>query len=225
MSPRSTSIFLQAARGVLHRGAVVVGASAFTLAFFLVLPLLQRINQPLTADLSLTSVDTTLPPPPPPPPEEEPEGEEEPEEPEPPDLSEETPPLDLSQLELALNPGMGGGWFQGDFAVGLDGGAARAEQVEELFSLSDLDQEPRPIFQPSPRLDGRLRSRGPGQVFIIFIVDADGRVEEALVQKSSDPIFERPALAAIRQWKFEPGRRNGEPVRFRMRQRFDFPGN
>ena len=78
MSPRSTSIFLQAARGVLHRGAVVVGASAFTLAFFLVLPLLQRINQPLTADLSLTSVDTTLPPPPPPPPEEEPEEEEEP---------------------------------------------------------------------------------------------------------------------------------------------------
>ena len=78
MSPRSTSIFLQAARGVLHSGAVVVGASAFTLAFFLVLPLLQRINQPLTADLSLTSVDTTLPPPPPPPPEEEPEEEEEP---------------------------------------------------------------------------------------------------------------------------------------------------
>jgi protein TonB len=225
VSRPSSSILLPVVRGVLHRGSVVLGASALTLAFFLVLPLLQRINPPLTADLSLTSVDTTLPPPPPPPPQEEPEEEEEPEEPEPPDLSEETPPLDLSQLELALNPGLGGGWFQGDFAVGLDGGASRAEQVEELFSLSDLDQQPKPIFQPSPRLDGRLRSRGPGQVFIIFIVDADGRVEDALVQKSSDPIFERPALAALRQWKFEPGRRNGEPVRFRMRQRFDFPGN
>jgi len=43
------------------------------------------------------------------------------------------------------------------------------------------------------------------------------------VQNSTDPIFEGPALAAIKQWKFEPGKRKGEPVRFRMRVPITFP--
>lgn len=52
----------------------------------------------------------------------------------------------------------------------------------------------------------------------------DGRVTDAVVQTSSDPIFERPALAAVRKWKFEPGRRDGRPARFRMRVPVTFPG-
>jgi protein TonB len=220
VEPRRSLARTAAAIG--RRAVVMSAAMVLTLALFLVLPLLQQINQPLSDDLSLRSVDTVLPTPDPVVPEPEPEPEEEEEIPEP-DLTEDAPPLDLSQLEMALNPGLGSGWSSGDFAVGLGDAAAGAEAVEELFSSSDLDQKPRPIYQPSPRLDARLRSRGPGQVFIIFIIDANGRVEDALVQKSSDPIFERSALTAIRQWKFEPGRRNGEPVRFRMRQRFDFP--
>jgi protein TonB len=43
------------------------------------------------------------------------------------------------------------------------------------------------------------------------------------VQSSDDPIFERPALAAIKQWRFEPARRKGEPVSFRLRQKITFP--
>jgi protein TonB len=48
-------------------------------------------------------------------------------------------------------------------------------------------------------------------------------VENPLVQSSSNPAFEAPALAAVKQWKFEPGKRNGEPVRFRMRVPITFP--
>jgi protein TonB len=43
------------------------------------------------------------------------------------------------------------------------------------------------------------------------------------VQQSTDPVFERPALAAVKQWRFEPGKRNGKPVRFRMRVPITFP--
>jgi protein TonB len=43
------------------------------------------------------------------------------------------------------------------------------------------------------------------------------------VQSSSDPVFEAPSLAAVKQWKFEPGKRNGKPVRFRMRVPITFP--
>jgi protein TonB len=60
-------------------------------------------------------------------------------------------------------------------------------------------------------------------VYIVFIVDQRGRVENPMVQSSTDSSFDAPALAAVRQWRFEPGKRNGEPVRFRMRVPITFP--
>lgn len=60
-------------------------------------------------------------------------------------------------------------------------------------------------------------------MYIIFIVNQRGRVENPIVQSSTDPIFENAALAAVKQWKFNPGTRNGQPVRFRMRVPVTFP--
>jgi protein TonB len=68
-----------------------------------------------------------------------------------------------------------------------------------------------------------VRKQAPGTAYILFVVDAQGRVENPQVQKSSDPVFEKPALAAVKQWRFEPGKRNGQPVRFRMRVPVTFP--
>lgn len=206
---------------VVRGTVVVVGAVGITLALFLVLPLIQTINQTASADMIVQAVNTAMVPPPPPPPEpEEPEEEEE-EEPEPPELQEEIPPLDLAQLELALNPGFGD--VAVDFQVDLNQGSGGAERVDALFSMADLDQRPRAIYQPSPNFSATLRRRKPGTVYIIFIVDERGRVTNPIVQSSTDPIFEGPALAAVKQWKFEPGLRNGKPVRFRVRQPITFP--
>lgn len=165
--------------------------------------------------MDIRSVGVANVPPPPPPPMEEPEPEEE--EPPPPALAEEAPPLDLSQLELALNPGTGGGWG-GDFAVRLQGVGAREDAVDEIFSLADLDQKPRVMYQPAPQYPPELRrKKAEGTVYVIFMVNEQGRVVEPRVQKSSHPAFEKPALEAVRKWKFDPGRRGGKPVRFRMR--------
>ena len=68
-----------------------------------------------------------------------------------------------------------------------------------------------------------MKRKAPGQVYVIFVVDEQGRVQNPKVQRSSDPIFERAALTAVRQWKFEPGKREGRPVRFRMRVPLTFP--
>ncbi len=205
-----------------HRIGVVVGAIAFTISFFLVLPVIQAISKGPDTGIETIQTDTVNLPPPPPPPQDEPEPEPE-EEPEPPELVEEAAPLDLSQLELALNANAGGGWLGGDFAVKLDNIAQQADQVDSLFSMSDLDQKPRIIYQPGPVLSAKLRQRAPGTVYVLFVVNDRGRVEQPTVQESTDPIFERPALNAVKQWKFEPGKRNGKPVRFRMRVPVTFP--
>jgi protein TonB len=203
-------------RSLLHAAAVVVGSLQLTLLCFLVLPLMKSIAKPVDADLLLRSMSTAEIPPPPPPPEQPPEDEPEPEEP-PPQLAEEAPPLDLSQLELALDPGSGG-WGAGDVAVQLDTALATDQSAtDQLVDLSELDQAPRAVHQPSPMLNAQVRQRAPGTVYVIFLVDERGRVEDAMVQSSSDPVFEAPALSAVKQWRFEPGMRAGKPVRFRMR--------
>ncbi len=210
-------------REVLHRLVVAVGALAMTLAFFLVLPLMQTLTKPPRTDLMVTSVDTgKLDAPPPPPEEPEPE-EPEPEE-EPPELEpQEAQPLSLDQLTVALNPSFSDGWMQGDFAMKLNTVVSDSKNVDALFSIADLDQKPRVVYQPGPILDREMRQKAPGTVYIIFIVDQNGRVQNPIVQKSSDPIFEKAALSAVKKWKFEPGKRNGQSVRFRMRVPFTFP--
>ena len=200
---------------------VIIGALGFTISFFLVLPLMQAITKPPTTGLVVQQIDSVNAPPPPPP-EEEPEEEPEPEEP-PPELLEEAPPLDLSQLELALNPGFNDGWMSGDFAVKLNTGGSKSDDLDALFSMADLDQKPRVVYQPGPTLTKKIRKKAPGTVYILFIVNQKGRVEKPIVQSSSDPVFERAALAAVKQWKFEPGKRKGTSVRFRMRVPITFP--
>jgi len=213
---------VQLLKGLLHRVLVLLGAAGLTLMFFMVLPLIQTINQqPQEENLEVSEPVAYEPPPPPPPEEEEPEEPEEPEEA--PELEEEAPPLNLDQLQLALNPGMGGGLPGGDFQVDLNTAAGGGDDVDALFSMADLDQKPRPVYQPSPQMTAEIRRAAPGTVYIIFIVDKDGRVTKAKVQKSSNPVFEQAALAAVKQWRFEPGKRGGEPVRFRMRVPITFP--
>jgi protein TonB len=215
MEDRKPSIWIRGLQGLFSTAAAVV----ITLGLFLILPLMQTIGNPIPPDLEFRGVDAAqLPPPPPPPAEEEPEPEEEPEQP--PELLEEAPPLDLAQLELALNPDLGEGLF-GDFTVQLTGqmaGGSDNNEMDKIFSLADLDQRPRAIFQRAPSYPSDLRKRNRrGTVYIVFQVDKQGKVVNPRVEKSTDPAFDRSALEAVRQWKFEPGTRNGEKVTFRMR--------
>ncbi len=183
---------------------------------------MQTIGNSPVDDMMLQAIDTANIPPPPPPP--EPEQEKAPEkEPPPPELAEISQPLELSQLELALNPGLGDGGMGGDFAVKLNTVVSQGDQLDAVFSMADLDQKPRIIYQPGPTLDPAARRKTPGTVYILFLVDQRGRVENPVVQQTTDPIFEKAAMAAVKQWKFEPGKRNGQAVRFRMRVPITFP--
>jgi len=213
----------RAATGTLHHLAVALGAIGLTLLLFLVLPLMQAIHPPPATDLLVRSADTASLEPPPPLEEPEPE-EEEPEEEPPPQMDAEAQPLDLSQLELAVGGATdGSGWGAAEFAVKLDTALPGGDAAQELFSLADLDQKPRVLHQPGPMLDAEARKAGGGTVYVLFVVDPDGRVESPIVHKQLHPALDRAALAAVKQWKFEPGRRNGQSVRFRMRVPITFP--
>lgn len=199
------------------------GAVVLTMSGFLVLPLIQAIGKPPRPDTVVRPVEATVleaPEAPEPPPRPEPE----PEPPPPPQLEQAEPNLDLGQLELALNPGFGSGFLGTDLGARLGAAAAAETGSEAMFSLADLDQRPRPIHQPGPTLTPELRRKGGGTVEVMFMVDPRGRVQNPIAKTSTDPAYEPAALAAVRQWRFEPGKRSGQAVTFLMRVSVVFPG-
>lgn len=145
---------------------------------------------------------------------------------EPPALD-DAPALDaasLSAIEQALN-GQGGGDFSDaiDFASGgrIGGtgkGGSVEQQMENAFSLAEIDQKPRPILQSAPNYPSEMRGKKiEGIVTLIFVVESSGKVSNPRVESSTHPAFDRPALDAVRHWKFEPALKGGQRVNCKMR--------
>lgn len=102
---------------------------------------------------------------------------------------------------------------------------SRRGESEPIASLADLDARPRALYQPGPVLTAELRTKAPGKGTVLFVVDESGDVVDARVHESSNPAFEKPALEAVRRWRFQPAVRDGKPVRFRMRTPLTFPSD
>ncbi len=80
-----------------------------------------------------------------------------------------------------------------------------------------LDNSPRTRLQAAPNYPHSAKMAGlTGEVLVEFTVDESGRVIEPHVVRSTDQMFEESTLRAVAKWQFEPGRRAGRIVRFRM---------
>lgn len=80
-----------------------------------------------------------------------------------------------------------------------------------------LDNPPRARFQAAPIYPFEEKKNGiPGEVVVEFEVDETGAVHNARVTRSSSRAFEEPTLRAVAKWRFEPGKRHGKVVGFRM---------
>jgi protein TonB len=152
---------------------------------------------------------------------------------EPVSAGDDAPALDAASLS-ALEAALGGGGGGGDFASGASlasggriggkgGPGTDGEEFSGAFSMSEIDQRPRPLMQVAAGYPSEMRARkAEGVVTVIFVVDETGRVVNPRVEKSSHPEFEKPALEAVRQWKFEPAIKGGKRVSCRMRVPFRF---
>jgi TonB family protein len=67
-----------------------------------------------------------------------------------------------------------------------------------------------------------LRNRIQGTVVLDAVVMADGCASQIRVVRSLDPGLDEEAVAAVAQWRFEPGRLGGTPVNVLVRVMLDF---
>lgn len=134
------------------------------------------------------------------------------------------------------------GWT---FSPGRKGSRAVSTRVKATVQLR-LDREPMIVcnvgFPPEPIVDitkggvppkmthsvppefpVKLRLAGlSGEVMVEYIVDRQGNVTDAQVVRSTHAEFEAPAIAAVMQWKFTPGSRDGRTVKTRVQQVITF---
>jgi TonB family protein len=100
---------------------------------------------------------------------------------------------------------------------------AAALSLTASVSMSAADQSPTPVSQPAPNYAFDLRhDEIEGKVTVSYTVNAKGEVVDGVVVSSTEKAFERPTLAAIRQWKFTPATKDGVAVSTSVRQTINF---
>jgi len=80
-------------------------------------------------------------------------------------------------------------------------------------AMAQTKEPPVPVRTVAPDYPDELRREGvSGIVTVKCTIDENGNVTEPTVEKSSNAAFERPALAALKKWKFKPAKQDGAPV-------------
>jgi protein TonB len=127
---------------------------------------------------------------------------------------------------LGIPGGMEGGDPNGA-AGGVPGGVAGGCEgcTGSGAVLARYDRLPIRLLVTQPRYPQEaFTQKVEGEVLVEFVIDAQGYVVDARVIRSI-PLLDAAALACVREWRFRPATRNGQPVaslarapvRFRIR--------
>ena len=91
------------------------------------------------------------------------------------------------------------------------------------INWKDLDRHPRATAQTAPDYPLAMQQQGiGGTVMVDFEVNSEGKVVRAEAASFTRREFVEAALRAVRNWRFEPGKRDGRPVSFRMTVPIEF---
>lgn len=82
-------------------------------------------------------------------------------------------------------------------------------------SVGADDEVLRIIHAPKPEYPARAMAEGlgAGEVRVLLEVDEEGRLVDRLVVAHSHEVFATALERKLEEWRFEPGRRDGRPVR------------
>jgi protein TonB len=84
-------------------------------------------------------------------------------------------------------------------------------------SAESKPEPPVPVRTVPPEYPQELRRDGvSGLVMVKCTIDEQGNVVDPQVEKSSNPAFEKPAVDALKKWKFKPAKQDGTPVAIKV---------
>ena len=97
--------------------------------------------------------------------------------------------------------------------------AAHAPQSAEgpVYKPGDGVSAPVLVKQVKPQYSAKAKdAKVQGTVLIECVVETDGSVGDVRVTKSLDEDLDLEAVKAVRQWRLEPGKKDGKAVRVQI---------
>jgi TonB family protein len=95
--------------------------------------------------------------------------------------------------------------------------SATAAQETEPYRPGKDVTAPKLIHEVKPQYTKRaMDAKIQGVVQLEVVIDANGEVGETKVTKSLDEELDQAAVTAVKQWRFEPGKKDGKPVAVRV---------
>jgi TonB family protein len=99
---------------------------------------------------------------------------------------------------------------------------AKPEPEEPVYDLGPGVTAPRVVRKVSPHYSGSRGLRVSGTVTIALVVTSQGLPKDPQVVKSLEKDVDQSALDAVRQWRFDPGKKDGKAVAVRIALELDF---
>ncbi len=113
--------------------------------------------------------------------------------------------------------GVGGGTGSG-VGDGWDAGIGTG-----VYAVGRGVRAPRAIYDPEPEYSDEARKmKHEGTVVLSIIVDAEGRARNIHVARSLGMGLDEKAIEAVKKWKFEPGKKDGQPVAVQVNVEVNF---
>jgi protein TonB len=92
-------------------------------------------------------------------------------------------------------------------------GVCQQSEEKKVYSVGAGVTAPRVLAKVDPEYTQEASAaKIQGTVLLSMIVGNDGVARDINVVKSLDPGLDEKAIAAVQQWKFQPGTRYGEAV-------------
>jgi TonB family protein len=89
-----------------------------------------------------------------------------------------------------------------------------AKPSEPVYRVAGNVSAPKLLKKAEPRMtEGALANRAQGKVLLSLQVWPDGRVHRVAVLRPLPYGLHWEAIGAVRKWRFEPGRKDGKPVK------------
>lgn len=93
----------------------------------------------------------------------------------------------------------------------------------EVFEEGDVDETIVPVALPPISFPPSARKLGiEGEVILLFVVDEEGKVSEIESIRAPHVSFAEQIQQEIKQWRFKPARKNGVPVKCKVKQTIQF---
>ena len=89
----------------------------------------------------------------------------------------------------------------------------KQELTGEYEHVAASDISPKLVFRKLPKYPKKFINSGiDGKVKVFFVVDAEGSPVQVQYIEATDLAFAEEAIAAVKEWRFEPALKNGVAV-------------